>query len=116
MPNANVIFSNNFEGRGYPHWDPWPNFSLPGNQNPNIRPVVDGKNHGLGIRLYSIYGVMRCGSFPGRSDYKLDLTGRWKNPGGSGKREVGIVAKLKDKQLDSFRFTSAQGEEVRPLE
>jgi Flp pilus assembly protein TadD len=27
-----------------------------------------------------------------------------------------FVAKLKDKQLDSFRFTSAQGEEVRPLE
>jgi Flp pilus assembly protein TadD len=27
-----------------------------------------------------------------------------------------FVGKLKDKQLDSFRFTSAQGEEVRPLE
>ncbi len=27
-----------------------------------------------------------------------------------------FVAKLKGKQLDSFRFTSAQGEEVRPLE
>jgi hypothetical protein len=27
-----------------------------------------------------------------------------------------FVAKLKDKQLDSFRFTSAQGEEVRPIE
>ena len=27
-----------------------------------------------------------------------------------------FVAKLKDKQLDSFRFTSEQGEEVRPLE
>jgi hypothetical protein len=27
-----------------------------------------------------------------------------------------FVAKLKEKQVDSFRFTSAQGEEVRPLE
>jgi hypothetical protein len=27
-----------------------------------------------------------------------------------------FVAKLKDKQLDSFRFTSAQGQEVKPLE
>jgi hypothetical protein len=27
-----------------------------------------------------------------------------------------FVAKLKEKQLDSFRFTSAQGEEVKPIE
>jgi hypothetical protein len=26
-----------------------------------------------------------------------------------------MVTKLKEKQIDSFRFTSAQGEEVKPL-
>jgi len=34
----------------------------------------------------------------------------------SAKEAQDFVAKLKDKQLDSFRFTSGQGEEVRSLE
>ena len=37
-------------------------------------------------------------------------------PFASAREAQEFVAKLKDKQLDSFRFTSAQGEEVRPLE
>ncbi|HEU4651458.1 MAG TPA: SPOR domain-containing protein, partial [Croceibacterium sp.] len=37
-------------------------------------------------------------------------------PFASAREAQDFVSKLKDKQLDSFRFTSAQGEEVRPLE
>lgn len=37
-------------------------------------------------------------------------------PFASAREAQEFVAKLKDKQLDSFRFTSAQGEEVRSLE
>ena len=37
-------------------------------------------------------------------------------PFASAREAQDFVAKLKEKQLDSFRFTSAQGEEVRPLE
>jgi len=37
-------------------------------------------------------------------------------PFASAKEAQDFVAKLKDKQLDSFRFTSGQGEEVRSLE
>jgi len=37
-------------------------------------------------------------------------------PFASSKEAQDFVAKLKEKQLDSFRFTSGQGEEVRPIE
>ena len=37
-------------------------------------------------------------------------------PFASAREAQDFVGKLKDKQLDSFRFTSAQGEEVRPLD
>jgi len=37
-------------------------------------------------------------------------------PFASAREAQEFVARLKEKQLDSFRFTSAQGEEVRPLE
>jgi Flp pilus assembly protein TadD len=37
-------------------------------------------------------------------------------PFASAREAQEFVGKLKDKQLDSFRFTSAQGEEVKPLE
>src|SRR5690606_7534404 len=37
-------------------------------------------------------------------------------PFSSAREAQEFVAKLKEKQVDSFRFTSAQGEEVRPLE
>ena len=36
-------------------------------------------------------------------------------PFASAREADAMVARLKDKQLDSFRFTSAQGEEVKPL-
>jgi Flp pilus assembly protein TadD len=37
-------------------------------------------------------------------------------PFASAREAQDFVSKLKEKQIDSFRFTSAQGEEVRPLE
>jgi hypothetical protein len=102
MVDANLILQHTFEGEGYPTWAvEWPSFSWPdGNRTGVSRPVVDGHGRGIGSRAVapgtsrpwvakSLYRV-------GRADYKADLTARWKAPGTSGRREVGLIVRLYD--------------------
>lgn len=91
-----------FDGAGYPAFSTtWPGFTFPSAAGVNLsgwaRPVVDGYGHGMASR--SVGGVTwraLADTNPGRPSYQADLWSRWKNPGGAGRREVGLIVRAKD--------------------
>lgn len=89
---ANLIASRDFTGA---LGDPWP-LSWVGSP-PFTPPRLAGNGEGIGSLAMGA-GVWRgkAGFYPGRSNYKADLRCRWKNPGGAGDREVGLIVRMKD--------------------
>lgn len=104
---AKLLLSRTFDGAGYPFFTTtWPGFSFPPAYTPQVvnqpgwlPPVVDGSGRGFASR--NIGGVTWravCDASPGASSLRANLKGKWKNPGFSGRREVGLLVRLKDVQ------------------
>ena len=90
---ANLLFERTFEGS---LGDPWPGFVF-GSGNPSFsQPRLDGKGKGIGSLAREV-GAWRAKStgYPGRSNYKADLWAKWKNPGFSGERGVGLIVRFR---------------------
>lgn len=107
MPDANLLFSRTFDGAGYPSFDVvWPGFTF----DPSAAfddPVVDGHGHGMANRFVRVDWLAKATGYPGRESYKADLWGKWKNPGFSAGRAIGLILRFRDwSNYLSVRMTS----------
>lgn len=102
MTTANILWTNTFEGAGYPAFDvAWPDFEfVDGNPTGWTTPVVDGHKNGISSRTLRAASTRpwrgRSMWYPGRADYKVDLAARWQNPAGAGGRVVGAIVLFVD--------------------
>lgn len=101
MPDANVLFINEFPGTGYPGFTTeWPDFTFPSGNPPFSKPVVDGYGHGIGSRSFGGPTTTKAWRgytdyMPGRQNYKCDLYVKFDNPE-SGTASVALLLRFID--------------------
>lgn len=99
---ANLLLARTFDGVGYPTFTTeWPGFTFPAAgafaNPPYSKPVVDG--HGRGIPSRTVGGVTWRGKAtaePGVVNLRANLKGKWANAGFAGRREIGLLVRMKD--------------------
>lgn len=94
---ANQLFTVDFAGTLGAAWPLSAMRTVP--SVAGITPRLDGKGRGIAGTQPIAIGYVWAGMapfYPGRSNYKVDLEAQWKNPGGAGEREVGLIVRAKD--------------------